>query len=69
VDNTGVSQIMIFPEAYTVISLVAPSYGKNDSHHIEKQKPTNFFLGTLSASAAIYQIISSVATGSSYYSA
>lgn len=69
VENAGVSQIMIFPEAYTVLSLVAPSYGKNDGHHIEKQKPINFFLGTLSASAAIYQIVSSVATGSTYYSA
>lgn len=68
VENTGVSPIMIFPEAYTILSLIAPSTGVNDGRNVEKQKPENFFLGSLSANAAIYRITSSITTGNSYQS-
>lgn len=68
VENTGASPIMVFPEAYTILSLITPSTGVNDGCNVEKQKPENFFLGSLSASAAIYRIISSVTTSDSYQS-
>ena len=67
VDNSS-TLIMRFPEAYTILSLIAPSMGVNNSFNIEKQKPENFFLGSLSANAAIYRITSSIATSNSYQS-
>jgi hypothetical protein len=59
---------MIFPEAYTVLSLIAPSRGLNNNQNPEKQNPNNFFLGSLSASAAVYRITSSIYAGTTYYS-
>lgn len=68
VENAEVSPIMIFPEAYTVLSLIAPSRGLDNNQNPEKQNPNNFFLGSLSASAAVYRITSSIYAGTTYHS-